>query len=158
MHNPFDTDPQRALRTHGNALATGARRVVDGKPAPSPAKTAAKPPAPGRDKAAGPARALPRESHRLACVHCGQSAVIRTSTQVTRLTREYVFCCTNPECGHTFVALMEVVRTLSPSATPDPCVSLPLSAHVRRDLVRAQLDHAAQAAPTPTSAPPATPA
>ena len=154
MQNPFDTDPQRALHAHSHALATNARRVVDGKPARAPTQAAAKPATQARSKAGAAARELPRESHRLPCVHCGQAAVIRTSTQVTRLTREYVFCCTNPECGHTFVALMEVVRTLSPSATPDPSVCLPLSSHVRRDLVRAQLDNAAQAAHTPSTSSP----
>lgn len=145
MQSPFALDTERALRTHSSftlsALAVSARRVVDGKVAQSHVSA----PAQLRNKVTGEVREVPREYHRLPCVHCGQSSVIRTSTQVTRLTREYVFCCTNPECGHTFVALMEVVRTLSPSATPDPSVSLPLSAHVRRDLVRAQLDNAAQA-------------
>ena len=61
------------------------------------------------------------------------------------LTRQSVYCCVNAECGHTFVALTEIVRTLSPSATPNPSVNLPLSTHVRRDMLRATLDHAASA-------------
>ncbi len=149
MQSPFALDTERALRTHGSfalsALTVGARRVVDGKLAPAPVSA----PAQGRNKMAAEPPELPREKHRLPCPHCEQPAVIRTSVQVSRLTREYMFCCTNPECGHTFVALTEVVRTLSPSATPDPSVCLPMSTHVRRDLLRAQLESAAQAVHTP---------
>lgn len=82
---------------------------------------------------------LKSEFHRIACPHCESPATIRRSNQVTNLTREYAFACTNFECGHTFSATMEITRTLSPSATPNPTVRLPLSTHVRRDLMREQL-------------------
>lgn len=82
------------------------------------------------------------DRQRTACPHCGMASVVRTSVQQTRLTREIVYACMNEECGHTFVGLLEVVRTLSPSATPDPSINLPLSTHVRRDLLQAQLAHA----------------
>lgn len=146
MNNPFIVDTERALQTHRSfvhsALDVGARRVVDGKLAAMDAGTIP------QERNNVPREAspdLPREKHRLPCPHCEQPAVIRTSVQMSRLMREYMFCCTNPECGHTFVAITEVVRTLSPSATPDPSVSLPLSTHVRRDLLRIQLDGAALA-------------
>lgn len=86
-----------------------------------------------------------KESTRLPCPHCKWPSVIRTSEQMSVLTRQYVFCCANAECGHTFVATLEISRTLSPSATPDPGVNLPLSSHVRRDMLRITLDHAASA-------------
>lgn len=82
---------------------------------------------------------LKTEFHRIACPHCESPATIRRSNQVTNLTREYAFACTNFECGHTFSATMEITRTLSPSATPNPTVRLPLSTHVRRELMREQL-------------------
>lgn len=82
---------------------------------------------------------LKSEFHRIPCPHCECPATIRRSNQVTNLTREYAFACTNFECGHTFSATMEITRTLSPSATPNPTVRLPLSTHVRRDLMREQL-------------------
>ncbi|KEH11371.1 hypothetical protein GY15_29040 [Delftia sp. 670] len=82
---------------------------------------------------------LKSEFHRIPCPHCESPATIRRSNQVTNLTREYAFACTNFECGHTFSATMEITRTLSPSATPNPTVRLPLSTHVRRDLMREQL-------------------
>lgn len=91
------------------------------------------------------ARAGHKEAMRLVCPHCKEPSFIRTSAQMTVLTRESTHICTNPECGCTFVALTEVVRVLSPSATPDPSVNLPLSTHIRRDMLRATLDHAATA-------------
>jgi len=43
--------------------------------------------------------------------------------------------CTNVKCGHTYVVNMEFARTLSPSATPDLSLRLPLSGHVRERLL-----------------------
>lgn len=97
-----------------------------------------------------------KEAMRLPCPHCQCPSVIRTSDQMSRLTRQYMFCCVNAECGHTFVGMLEISHTLSPSATPDPSVNLPLSSHVRRDMLRVQLDHAASAAHTPRSTAPVT--
>ena len=88
------------------------------------------------------------EGTRMACPHCEFDSVIRTSWVMTKLMRETTYQCTNPECGHTFIALTEIVRTLSPSATPDPQVNIPLSSHVRRDVMRTVLDHADTAAHT----------
>lgn len=96
------------------------------------------------------------EGTRMACPHCGFDSVIRTSMVMTKLMRETTYACTNPECGHTFIALTEIVRTLSPSATPDPSVSIPLSSHVRRDVMRAVLDHAEEATHQPRYTQPVT--
>jgi predicted RNA-binding Zn-ribbon protein involved in translation (DUF1610 family) len=85
------------------------------------------------------------EYHRMACPHCGHPAIVRSSEALSALTRRQTYWCTNIECGHTFVAHTEIVYTLSPSATPDPAVHLPLSKHVRRDLLEAELAHAPQA-------------
>ncbi|MBP7545145.1 MAG: ogr/Delta-like zinc finger family protein [Acidovorax sp.] len=79
---------------------------------------------------------------RLRCPHCDSPCVIRSSEHMSMLTRQSFYCCVNAECGHTFVALTEIVRTLSPSATPNPSVNLPLSSHVRRDLLQATLQNA----------------
>lgn len=89
-----------------------------------------------------PAKPRRSESNRLECPHCAWPAVIRSSTKMSTLTREATYWCTNVECGHTFTALTEIVRTLSPSATPNPSVSLPLSSHVRRTVLRDVLEHA----------------
>ena len=83
-----------------------------------------------------------KEAMRLRCPHCDSPCVIRSSEHMSVLTRQSFYCCVNAECGHTFVALTEIVRTLSPSATPNPSVNLPLSSHVRRDLLQATLQNA----------------
>ncbi|MET3234359.1 UNVERIFIED_ORG: hypothetical protein ABIC54_006580 [Burkholderia sp. 1263] len=50
--------------------------------------------------------------------------------------REIVFVCVDYNCGHTFVAQLEAVRTLSPSAKPNPAIGLPLSPHVKERVMR----------------------
>lgn len=87
---------------------------------------------------------------RMRCPHCESLAVTRTSQQITNLTRESYFACSNTECGHVFVAVTEVNRTVSPSAIPNPKVRLPLSAHVRRRILVEQL----QTLPVAASPPP----
>ena len=60
------------------------------------------------------------------CPHCMGLAIIRTSKQLSRLVRETTCQCQNIACGHTFVAHVEVVRTISPAAFPDPLVAAQL--------------------------------
>lgn len=64
------------------------------------------------------------------CPHCKSRALIRTSRQLTALVKEVYCQCQNLMCGHTFVAHVEAVRTISPSATPDPQVALQISNRV----------------------------
>lgn len=52
--------------------------------------------------------------------------------------REITYQCVKPECGHTYVASLEIRRTLSPSAMPRPGIVIPLSPHVR-DRIMEQL-------------------
>ncbi|MHA6822186.1 ogr/Delta-like zinc finger family protein [Ralstonia pseudosolanacearum] len=59
---------------------------------------------------------------KVTCPHCDSVASIRTSRAVSRVTRELYCQCTNLLCGHTFVSLLEAVRTLAPSNTPNPLV------------------------------------
>lgn len=66
------------------------------------------------------------------CPHCKSRAHVRTSAEITPLLREALCQCSDPVCGHTFVAHIEAIRTLSPSAKPDPAIYLPLSNQVRR--------------------------
>lgn len=65
------------------------------------------------------------------CPHCKSLARIRTSKELSDLTREVTCQCDNVHCGHTFVAHIEAVRTLSPSATPDPLIDLQLTQRKR---------------------------
>lgn len=90
---------------------------------------------------------------RMMCPHCKGMAYTRSSETLTKTSRQTIFYCRNPECGCAFRAVTEINCMLSPSATPDPSVVIPLSPHVRRAL----LTHLLQTMPTgdytPKSAP-----
>lgn len=74
------------------------------------------------------------------CPHCLTRSYVRSSSPMTRTSRELVLVCKNHECGHSFVAILEVNRTISPSAVPDPKVVIPFSRHIRFDTVIDQLE------------------
>jgi hypothetical protein len=61
------------------------------------------------------------------CPHCEEICTTRKTEQISRMYREITFVCKNIECGHVFVTSLEPVRTLSPSAMPDPMIDIPLS-------------------------------
>jgi hypothetical protein len=92
---------------------------------------------------------------KMRCPHCKHWAIARTTRDVTRTSRTGTFMCTNAECGHTFVCTTEVTHTLSPSATPDPAVLIPLSSHIRRDMVMQQFKVLPSAAYQPQHSAPA---
>lgn len=56
------------------------------------------------------------------CPHCGALANTRSSRRQSIMLRESFMQCSDLECGHTFVTLTEVVRTLSPSGKPNAAV------------------------------------
>lgn len=60
------------------------------------------------------------------CPHCGKRAQIRTSHKMTKTMRELYFLCSNLLCGHSWIAHLEAVRTISPSGVPDPKVVIPI--------------------------------
>jgi len=60
------------------------------------------------------------------CPHCDARARVRTSSQETLLSRELRLQCENIDCGHTFVAQLEIIRTVVQSARPNPAVHLPV--------------------------------
>lgn len=60
---------------------------------------------------------------RTKCPHCSSLAFIRSSKQLSKLVKEASCQCTNLVCGHTFIVSVEVVRTISPAAFPDPLVA-----------------------------------
>lgn len=63
----------------------------------------------------------------MACPHCESKSVVRTSQFHSVLLRESYHICQNPLCGHTFSCYTEVIRTLSPSAMPNPAINLPIA-------------------------------
>jgi len=62
----------------------------------------------------------------ITCPHCGARAALRSSEQVTPLVREARVLCNDEECGHAFVVQISAIRTVRPSARPNPAVHLPL--------------------------------
>lgn len=68
-----------------------------------------------------------KSSASIDCPHCGQSAPVRTSRQVTRLYRELYHQCSNIDCGHTFASALSITHTISQSACPDHSVDLPVA-------------------------------
>jgi len=93
---------------------------------------------------------------RLGCPHCGQLGTIRTTTRLSSTVSQHYVLCNNLECGHAWRATTEADMTLSPSATPDPGVCLPLSTHIRRDLLAQQIRSDNTVAYTPVNTPPMT--
>lgn len=65
------------------------------------------------------------------CPHCNALAKARSSEALTPLCRELRYQCTNIDgdapCGHTFVAVIEIRRTIVQSARPNPRIKLPIS-------------------------------
>ncbi|MCD2163815.1 ogr/Delta-like zinc finger family protein [Comamonas koreensis] len=59
------------------------------------------------------------------CPHCETKANVRTSEQQTRTMRSLICQCTNAFCAYTFVASLEAIRTIAPSAMPHPEIDLP---------------------------------
>jgi ssDNA-binding Zn-finger/Zn-ribbon topoisomerase 1 len=62
---------------------------------------------------------------RITCPHCGQPARIRTSREITPITREAYVQCENIECCCVFRVIVSAVATIVPSLSPNPLVYLP---------------------------------
>lgn len=87
------------------------------------------------------------------CPHCRSKANVRNSRQLTLTLRELFLVCTNIQCGHTFMTGAEVLRTISPSANPDPSVQIPLGRNVNRSAIVKQMNTLPEAADTPEPEP-----
>jgi ssDNA-binding Zn-finger/Zn-ribbon topoisomerase 1 len=61
---------------------------------------------------------------RVKCPHCGKPGKVRTSRDVSPLTREAYVQCVNIECGHTWKVLVTAVSTLCESLNPREGISL----------------------------------
>ncbi|MDP1976274.1 ogr/Delta-like zinc finger family protein [Undibacterium sp.] len=68
----------------------------------------------------------------LPCPHCTQGVRAIKSRTMSPMFKEITYRCNNVDCGHVFVAGLEVLRTLSLSATPDYKVRIPISRHARQ--------------------------
>jgi len=74
-------------------------------------------------------RSAPRLPH-IRCPHCGSQAFARTGGKTDTTYREvYYYCREALSCGHVFVVGMEILRTIRPSAMPNPEVQLPITSY-----------------------------
>lgn len=74
---------------------------------------------------------------KITCPHCGAQSFVRSSKPLSKLVKEARCQCGNLACGHTFIANVEVVRTISPPAFPDLLVAEELKQSKRgKDLYR----------------------
>lgn len=64
----------------------------------------------------------------MACPHCGSRGRVRTSIEKTATMRELYFYCSEMFCGHSWVASLEAIRTISPPspAFRNPTIHLPI--------------------------------
>lgn len=61
------------------------------------------------------------------CPHCKQRATLRRTVPMSDLIREKTYRCSNDNCGHVFISVEEIQRTVVPPRTPNPGINLPLS-------------------------------
>ncbi|RYF02259.1 MAG: transcriptional regulator [Comamonadaceae bacterium] len=99
---------------------------------------------PARKRTSHQGKKLRYEGTRMPCPMCRSSSEVRTSYFPNVNMRESFYQCTNVECGCCFVFTGEISRILNPGAIPDPKVTIPLSSHVRREMVRVVLDNAGE--------------
>lgn len=67
----------------------------------------------------------------LPCPHCAHSVRAVKSRTMSVMFKEITYMCQNPDCGHVFIAGLEVLRTLSLSSIPSADVRIPMSQHAR---------------------------
>ncbi|WP_186193166.1 ogr/Delta-like zinc finger family protein [Burkholderia gladioli] len=72
------------------------------------------------------------------CPICLGRSTARSSRSMSRTMREITYRCENDDCGHVYIANLEVVRTLVPSAVPNADVVIPLSPAVQKRLDKHQ--------------------
>lgn len=61
---------------------------------------------------------------RVRCPHCSAFARARNSRSLTPIYIETRFECVNEACGHVWLSAIEILRTLIPSAAPNPAIRL----------------------------------
>ncbi|MGA4279040.1 ogr/Delta-like zinc finger family protein [Ralstonia nicotianae] len=62
---------------------------------------------------------------KIKCPHCHSRMHIRSSREMTLLSRELYVQCPNVECAYTCAAILSAVRTIAPSMKPNPKAFLP---------------------------------
>ncbi|WP_408586559.1 ogr/Delta-like zinc finger family protein [Novosphingobium sp.] len=81
--------------------------------------------------------AQPTRTGKLRCPHCKAVGLKRNSVSICDTHRVIHYACSNIACGHTWRASETYEYGLSPSAIPDPRVSLPLRQLSRQEVLEA---------------------
>lgn len=63
---------------------------------------------------------------RVKCPHCRYYGAVRDSEEISEITGMAIYRCGNDDYGHIYEVGFEVIATISPSATPNPAVRLPI--------------------------------
>lgn len=63
---------------------------------------------------------------RVKCPHCRYYGCVRDSEEMSDITGMAIYRCDNDDCGHVYEVGFEVIATISPSAMPNPAVTLPI--------------------------------
>lgn len=61
------------------------------------------------------------------CPHCRTRARVQTSVELSATMRRVYMQCPNLACGHSWSAILEAERTISPSGIPNPAIDLPIA-------------------------------
>ncbi|WP_366915671.1 ogr/Delta-like zinc finger family protein [uncultured Gilliamella sp.] len=71
------------------------------------------------------------------CPHNRSKAYIRSTEEISNLTRKQYNQCSNIYCDHTFTTMQSVLETIVASARPDPIVKIlvPLSSRNRQNIL-----------------------
>lgn len=63
---------------------------------------------------------------KMPCPHCANRLHIRTSREVSLLTRELYMQCPNIDCAYTCKVLLSIAHTIASSLKPNPKAYLPV--------------------------------
>ncbi|PWF64933.1 transcriptional regulator [Shewanella sp. BC20] len=63
----------------------------------------------------------------ITCPHCDCRALQRRTRAITTLTREKTYRCNNDDCGHVFVSIEEIQRTVVQPRTRKEGINLQTS-------------------------------
>lgn len=70
------------------------------------------------------------------CPHCNARTRVTKTQAMSDTMKEITYQCTDHECGHVFVAALEVLRTVSLSSKPKQGVQIPISESLKRAIQR----------------------
>jgi hypothetical protein len=78
----------------------------------------------------------PKKVSIINCPHCSGHTRVTKTQAMSDTMKEITYQCQNDECGHVFVAALEVLRTVSLSSKPKQGVHIPFSESLKRAIQR----------------------